>query len=402
MGRRRRTIDSTVATLLHLPPEICWLICDLVERKTLLQLSRVSRSFCDQAQRIIHHTVDLRSDPKALSSWCRAVSRNPKLGGYLRRLTLSSAQMSPDSDNAAKVARALQKCSNLKRLAVHTSLTIPSYLFAENATHTWVIDKGPFRLTHFSNTFFRNSFLHGFWNKQTEIQLLSLPLLVCGAGGKDKFPCHDDQLPNLVALDVTSTTQLPTTPRPLERIQIQTNQHQYHVERDLSLLSRFSTTLTTLNLCEIAVPSISSTIAIVAQAVPNLLHLGITEKLLLDYLKDNDVSGAVQESPRVALGRLRRLKTFVIYTYYIEILVDATNNRSYPLSDPKSVAELFMQISPHLEQVIVGGYVERVLVGRRRRSEETCKLTRSETTGEVSVELGAGYDFAGVGRFWNV
>ncbi|KAJ7050005.1 hypothetical protein C8F01DRAFT_718939 [Mycena amicta] len=396
MGRRRRTIDSTVATLLHLPPEICGLICDLVERKTLLQLSRVSRSFCDQAQRIIYHTVDLRSNAEALSSWCRAVSRNPKLGGYIRRLTVSSSELVAGSDDAAKVTRALKKCPNLKRLAVHADVR-RWRIYACNEIQTWIVGQGPFRLTHFSNSHFRNSFLHAFWNKQTGIQLLSLPLVVCGP--PEAFPCREDQLPNLVALEVASTDLLPTTARPLKRIQIRLNH--LHTPRELSRLSLFSATLTTLNLCDIALRSASITIATIARAVPNLVHLGITERLP-HYPEEKIAPCTVQESPGATLAHLNRLKTFVLYTYHIDIFVDARNNRNYSLSDPKAVAELFMEICPHLEEVIVGGYVERVVDEIPFMLEETCKLVRGENTRGVTVELGTGYDFAAVGRFWDV
>ncbi|KAJ7057746.1 hypothetical protein C8F01DRAFT_1086208 [Mycena amicta] len=390
---RRRTTESQAAThllpfestQLHLPPEICELICGLVDRETLLHLGKVSRVFHHQAQRDIYRTVDLLPGPsEALISWCRTVSRDPQLGVYLHSLTLCS----PTVGELERLACVLDNCPNLKRLAVHSTL---SYTEDRDTTHTWATEKAPFRLTHLSDSSGK-TFTPAFWNTQTEIRLLSLPL--GPSGERHVFPCREDQLPNLVALEVESTAALPTTPRPLERIQFLWSQR-----IDSRALGRFSATLTTLNLCDLHVASIASIISLVADAVPNLLHLGIAE--------DMDQQGVRSWPiyfPSTKLTRLTRLKSFVLHTYSDNVFC-ITPPTSHVMAlvaiGSQPVAEHAMEICPNLEEVIIGGYNQRQVDGKRVRMEETWKLTRVQTTRKVSLKYATGYDFDAVGRFWD-
>ncbi|KAF7311822.1 hypothetical protein MIND_00192700 [Mycena indigotica] len=363
--RRRQTAESAVATLLHLPPEICALICAVVEPKTLFALARVSRTFRDEAQRLIFQSVDLRDSGKALAGWCRAVSRNARLGGYVRRFTISSREVVAGSDDPARVARALKKCTGLQRLA------------------TWVIDHVSFRLTHFSNSHFRFAFLRQFFNRQTDIRVLSLPMMPVGLLD-GAFPCSDDQLPKLIALEVPSTDLLPTEPRPLQRIQLRLT-HQY-IPRDLTRLQLFAATLTSLSISEVAVISLEETFAAIAQAVPHLQHLALTENLV-PYFDESDEQfrrTEVQPAPRAALPRLRQLKTLVLY----------------PLLEPERVAELFLEIAPGLKTVTIGAYAGSPR-WRLVAAETTCTLTRGEGSAAHTVKIGNGYDFNAVSQFWD-
>nr|GAT47654.1 predicted protein [Mycena chlorophos] len=390
---RKRTRDYAVATLLDLPPELCAIICDLVDRYALRQLSRVSKSFRDQAQRLLFQDVDLRGKSSdGVSSWTRALTRNPKLGGHLRRLALGSDEISHAGDDAAKIARALQKCPNLKQLVVGSP-------FGDTMAdrHTWIIDQGTFRLTHFTNGHFSHSFLHSFWNKQTSIRMLSFLRAFDTYSG---FPCRDDQLPNLVALEVPTTKWLPTNPRPLQRIQIRIEKH--WAERDFARLGLFAATLTTVNLCQPSFYDVARTVEQIAEAVPNLRHLGLTERLpTADELRYRDFVFPLspQPAPRLEPPRLKCLETLVLYMYHIHHLVDQRHNRLHPMSEPASVAALFMEMAPQLTEVVVGAYEEDI---HGERHEKTYKVMRCRESGRLTEEFGFKYDFAAVSRFEDV
>ncbi|KAF7311828.1 hypothetical protein MIND_00193300 [Mycena indigotica] len=394
--RRRQTAESAMATLLHLPPEICALICAVVEPKTLFALARVSHTFRDEAQRLIFQSVDLRDGGKALAAWCRAVSRNARLGGYVRRFTISSREVVAGSDDPARVARALKKCTGLQRLAVHAPAE-----FGGDATQTWVIDHPSFRLTHFSNSHFRFAFLRQFFNRQTDIRVLSLPMMPMGLQD-GAFPCSEDQLPKLIALEVPSTDLLPTEPRPLQRIQLRLIRQ--YLSRDLTRLQLFAATLTSLSISEVAVISLEETFAAIAQAAPHLQHLALTENLV-PFFEENDERfqrTEVQPAPRAALPRLRQLKTLVLYTYHTTTLVDGLTNRNYPLLEPERVAELFLEIAPGLKSVTIGAYAGSPRSGWRFvAAETTCTLTRGEGSAAHTVKIGNGYDFNAVSQFWD-
>ncbi|KAJ7050006.1 hypothetical protein C8F01DRAFT_718983 [Mycena amicta] len=256
-------LHPSETTQLHPPPEICALICGLVDRETLLHLGKVSRVFHHQAQRGIYHTVDLRPGPsEAFISWCRAVSRDPQLGVYLHSLTLCA----PTVEESERLAHVLNNCPNLKRLAVLSRSSSKSYEEDHrDSCHTWATDKAPFRLTHLAD-YSGKTFMSAFWNTQTEIRLLSLP-----SREKQVFPCHEDQLPNLVALEVASTDGLPMTARPIERIQLR-----QHHPKNFEVFRRFSASLTTLNLCGLR-DIISTIMNLLCYELPNLLHLGIAQ-----------------------------------------------------------------------------------------------------------------------------
>ncbi|KAF7315979.1 hypothetical protein MIND_00114900 [Mycena indigotica] len=401
MGRRRRSATSKETNLLHLPPEICALIChsETTEPKTLLQLSRLSHSFRYEAQRLIYRVVDLRTSSKPLA-WARAVTHNPRLGTYVQRFTLSP---SPDLAVAAKIARALRNCPNIKRLAAQTAYWSPDYNCADDVTHTWIIDNAPFQLTHFSNSSLRNSFLHPFWNKQTEIQVLSLPLII-NSEGKRGFPCREDQLPKLIALDVASTNFLPATPRPLQRIQIGVTNPMPNAHQNLRALRRFAATLTVFNFSAVAI-ELMETISVVSQAAPNLQHLGLSEKLSRTGFDHSVISDFV---PCPLLQDMKHLRSFVLYTYTRRRLVlPANTSIGTPEGDhfvhANLNAEALLRVCPALDQVVVGTYVKKTVDDTVSYTEKTCKVTRvSGDPNRYLTQTGKGFDLAAMGRFWDI
>jgi hypothetical protein len=84
----------------------------------------------------------------------------------------------------------------------------------------------------------------------------------------------DSQLPNLIAVEIADDIRLGSfisgTTRPLQRIQMPSKMH-------ISSLSRYSASLTTLNILQPGPVSIEGIIQRVVAALPALVHLGISE-----------------------------------------------------------------------------------------------------------------------------
>ncbi|KAJ7249151.1 hypothetical protein B0H12DRAFT_1122911, partial [Mycena haematopus] len=199
---------------MQLPPEICAKICEDVGRKDLVTLCRTCRLFGDQAQRLIYRTVDLsHRTPHALRSWCSAVTRHSQLAERAHALSLGLPSDLPFSSDAANIARALSKCVNLKELSIHPEDSGPfgaRYESQMSSIQGWIITNCPFRLTKFSNSYFKISFMAQFWTPQSDIRILGIPTCT------KNFPIYDDQLPNLIALEIGDVRALPVD-RPLQR-----------------------------------------------------------------------------------------------------------------------------------------------------------------------------------------
>ncbi|KAF7315980.1 hypothetical protein MIND_00115000 [Mycena indigotica] len=383
--RQRRTIDSEVATLLHLPPEICALICSMVEFETLLKLCRVSHSFRNQTQRIVYRSVNLQRCSRAKRmTWFRSMSRNPQLGAYLHTLRIPPI----DLEEGQRLAFVLKKCPHLNVLDFQGLNVNNGY--SCDAIHTWVIDNMPFRLTHFTNSYFRSTFLTSFWKKQTGIKVLSLPLV--SSADRLVFPCHDGQLPNLIGLEVPNTLMLPTNSRPLQRIQLQGHLNARQTMFDLTVLARFSSTLTTLNLCLVAMPPFPSTLHTIAQAVPNLTYLGLADKVF---------PWSHQQFPRSELLALKRLKNLVILSHHTMVINDASNAQNYTFRDLRSMTQLFMDTCPSLEQTIIGRHGRVRDLAHGQLLDRTCRMQRVKETKELVVEMQGDVDFDVVAKFWD-
>ncbi|KAJ7466960.1 hypothetical protein FB451DRAFT_1560914 [Mycena latifolia] len=371
-----------MATLLQLPPEICAKICEDLERADLIRLCRISRLFRDQAQRLMYRTVDLRwCSPQALRSWCLAVT------------------------HAAKVTRALGKCLHLKELFIYSESSNILYP-SPNAIQGWIINKAPFRLTKFTNSYFKNSFISQFWSAQSDIQVLSIPCC------SESFPCYEDQLPNLIALEVASAPALPPD-RELQRIQLRLIRSIEHLAQ-LSALSRFSPTLTTLNILQRGVVnhqqiSTRDVFQIVAREVPGLLHFGITDGDEASHAPRSRRSAPesiiVEDSPVSALAKLTRLETFILHSKSILGFNDsALHHRTHKLENQAGLRAFGMAIMdacPALRRAIVGTRI----FGPRHTSllpeSSALKWTLTRTAGgEIRAEYGTTLDFEENSMFW--
>ncbi|KAJ6594612.1 hypothetical protein B0H19DRAFT_1056869 [Mycena capillaripes] len=342
------------------------MICEEVKRADLLILCLISRRFLDQIQHIIYRTVDLRCcGPRALKSWCLAVTRRPQLAERVHALWLTlSGDLSLSSD-AAKLARALSKCVNLKELTVHHAASsegggggfkfdsFQSWTtggFKSDSIQSWIINKCPFRLTKFSNSYFRNSFLSHFWSSQSDIRILSLPSC-------RNFPWDDIQLPNLIAVEVDICAL------PADR------------ELQLELITK------------------------VARELPALRHFGMTEVA-------ESHRQIVEHSPHAALAKFARLETLVLYTRSIAAFREVTPNLICELGTPgnmKTIGLAIMAGCPTLHQIALGAQIYPPLnvdVRYREGSELTCTLMRT-TDGEIQLQDGTRFDFQAVSMFWN-
>ncbi|KAJ7090888.1 hypothetical protein B0H15DRAFT_837229 [Mycena belliarum] len=416
MGRSRKLRVSTTATLLDLPPEICATICeDMEQRRDLRALCRISHLFRDQARRLLYRKVDLRErDLKALRSWCLAVTRNPQVAELVRVLSISlSCDLSLSSD-AAKVARALSSCLNLKELSIYTdkgSNAITSY--TKQSIQGWLLNTCPFRLTKFSNAYFRSTFIAPFWDAQTDLRVLALPSF----RDSESFPCYADQLPNLVALEVHSVAALPKD-RALQRIQF----HLYRSSalEELAVLGRYSPTLTTLNVVQSLYvetqPTTQAVLEHIVQAVPGLLHLGLTEA-------DSDLKPTVfftEATPVHTLAKFSTLQTFVLGSRSIVAFDDTALGCAYDLQSRDGLSAFgrtIMDACPALRQAIVGARIYArpgprsawALDPRRLdtrsgwdpKIESVCTLTRT-AAGEVESEDGDRFDFQSASMFWEL
>ncbi|KAJ7768566.1 hypothetical protein B0H14DRAFT_3895005 [Mycena olivaceomarginata] len=389
---------------MQLPPEICAKICEDVGRKDLVALCRTSRLFGDQAQRLIYRTVDLsHRTPRALRSWCLAVTRHSQLAERVHALSLGLPGDLSFSSDAEKIARALSKCVNLKELAIHHDNSGPFGALYESQMSSiqgWIITKCPFRLTKFSNSYFKNSFIAQFWTPQSEIRVLAIPTCT------NNFPVYNDQLPNLIALEIGEVRALPVD-RPLQRIQLRWGRYVAGNLDQLSALGRYSATLTTLNLLQTSVTQRISTRQIfetVARGLPGLLHLGITE--IGDSLTPSQVANRFSEdSPIGSLAKFTQLETFVIYCQTVTGFHDYILDRTYEFGDPLNL-QIFglaiMNACPTLRRAELGSHISPatdIWYPGSKKQELACTLTRS-SDGDVESVCATRFDFHAVAMFW--
>ncbi|KAJ7698774.1 hypothetical protein B0H14DRAFT_3036653 [Mycena olivaceomarginata] len=363
---------------LRLPPEICAKICQDVGRKDLVTLCRTSRMF--GAQWLIYHTVDLsHRTSRALHSWCLAVMRHSRLAERVHALSLGLSRDLSFSSDAEKIAHALSKCVNLKELAIHHDDSGPFGALYESQMSSiqgWIITKCPFRLTKFSNSYFKNSFLAQFWTPQSEIR--SLPV-----------------------------------DRPLQRIQLRWGRNVVGDLDQLSSLAKYSATLTTLNLLQTSFIQRISTRQIfdtVSQGLPGLLHLGITETG--EYTKANQILTPSQvadrfseDSPTGALAKFPQLETFVIYCQTISGFHDYELDRTYEfgyLPSLQTFGLAIMKAYPTLCRADIGSHISPatdVWYAGSKKRELACTVTRSPD-GDIESVCATQFDFHAVGMFW--
>ncbi|KAJ7197419.1 hypothetical protein GGX14DRAFT_471311 [Mycena pura] len=401
MDRRRKRQRTTM----NLPPEICAKICEELGQNDRVTLCRTSRLLGDQAQRLIYRTVDLRRcTARALRSWCLAVTRHSELAERVYALSLGLPHDLASSSDLGKIARALNRCLNIKELSIHPENSGPfGSQWEGSSIQGWLITKCPFRLTKFSHSYFKNAFLSEFWTPQSDIRVLAITCCI-------KFPCYDDQLPNLIALEVGDVRSLPSG-RALQRIQLRWSRYSAQRLPELSALGRYSATLVTLNLVQTKMTQQMSTFEIldmVVHGLPGLLHFGITE--FTEPMENMKIVDRFSEpSPLTALAKFTRLESFVIYTQTITGFEDYTLDHVYELDDHLSIhifGLAIMEACRTLRRADVGARIfpaspSGASYDYHPRKELTCTVTRASISGAVAFNYGTGFDFNAVAKFWD-
>ncbi|KAF8182159.1 hypothetical protein K438DRAFT_1975697 [Mycena galopus ATCC 62051] len=357
-----------------LPPEICSAICDELEESTgtLAHLCRTSRNFCYLAQRFLYRSVDLRGrDMRAMKSWARAVTRHTHLAERVHALALQLPEIQTlDILDTTKIGRALHRCVNLKELRL--SADSDSLVH-----HGWIMDDYPFRLEKFQGLIGLGDSTY-FWKTQTQIRVLSLPRLAI-------LPSFENQLLDVIALGTPYLNDLPA--RPLQRIET-------WFQWDFSPLAQYSQTLTTLNIrgkCFHRGFFISRTLAAIADSLPALVHLGMTELEKESAYLDGMVPAARVRVPE----RFRKLETFVLQVRNIKcFLFDPSSSFDMTLADDvEALGVAIMKACPTLLRFAVGAEV-------KLGEELTCVLTRS--SGGIRTEAGTTFQaLERLSMFWD-
>jgi hypothetical protein len=120
----------------HVPIEICALTFQHITSKAeLSNLCMVSRAFRHEAQRILYHTVRLPNDYRRIVSWCRLITKNPRLAMHVFALYLPAtcehrprfkADLAPQLQALRRVVeRALSSLSKLAELHIYDSYGMP-------------------------------------------------------------------------------------------------------------------------------------------------------------------------------------------------------------------------------------------------------------------------------------
>ncbi|KAF7322121.1 hypothetical protein MKEN_00735900 [Mycena kentingensis (nom. inval.)] len=383
-----------------LPPEVCGIICGLVDTQSLIALATVSRPFRHEAQRAIFHTVDLVSlGADAAREWRLAIRKNPRLSPGV---TSVSFWMPPLSD-AQVMTGALKKCKNIKRLAIWDTRA--------DSTHTWIAE-GPFRLRVFVNAALQLTPSSPFWKQQKHVRVLSFPL-PADKYTKEKFPCRADQLPDLVAVDVVDLRMLPPAPRALERIQL--NAKLGYITKGLRVteLARFAYTLTHLNMTGVVFKQLREILTIFLRAVPRLVHLGMSEPIEKwdpYYLPVEGQRTGAEHLPLDTLKSFEHLHSLVLYTFQTREFIlprigDDPEHPTSSLADPTSVARMLMDDVPQLRTVTIASSMQNEKEGWSRmhppeRTVRTCTMRRMPEGGFYTDTDGQ-YCFDAVGRFWD-
>ncbi|KAK7062227.1 hypothetical protein R3P38DRAFT_691448 [Favolaschia claudopus] len=303
-GSRRPQLKHTrTSRRFFLPPEICAIICDMVaDKHDLLSLCRISSAFRSQAERLIYRSVDLRETDGdsmwRLKLWTEAASKHAYLAEYVHSLILQ-LPISFEPSLASKLTRALAQSVYLKELRILGPREGSRYNFFQGS----IINKCSFRLTKFENRYFDDKLILEFWRNQTEILLLNTDRDICA------LDPESDLLPNLIAVNLKTNNvgDLPAG-RALQRVEISTMAH-------ISPLKQYEASLSTLNLRQthwqyqwLRQPqelALDALVRAVADIVPNLLHLGISDEQKHLSLHHSGIS-------KSSLQRLNKLESFIL------------------------------------------------------------------------------------------
>ena len=258
-----------------LPAEICGMICQdpQLTRRDLRVLCAVSRTFRDEAERILRTVVRL-PNLRLILSWSRSLVRRPHLALPVRSLSLTFP--SPTSFYPAeliKVHRSLRACSNLQTLEVLNDGKVlhDEKTDSRGSCQGWVLEGHSFRLSKFTNTYFDQFYLFRFLDQQSDIHTLVSPTW------KAENVPHSI-LPNLCTIHVSSNAlgQLASwsseRKRPIAHVQydLSHSSSEYHQISTFVALGRFRETLTNLSLRRCGGLSLTATMATVAVQLPGL------------------------------------------------------------------------------------------------------------------------------------
>ncbi|KAJ6553238.1 hypothetical protein B0H19DRAFT_1236282 [Mycena capillaripes] len=376
------------------PPEIVleifsWVLLD-GRRDILYVFCRVSHFYGASAQRRLYHTVDLCGcNMRKIRSWCLAVTRHDDLAQRVHALSLS-LPYNLDSSDIGKIGCALNRCVNLKELRMLNqppNRNGPQPFSHSNASKEWrLIDKRPFRLTKFANTYFEHKWSTSFWKMQPEIRLLSIP-------DSSTFPyTNSGGLGNLVALEARPQCIGPAGA--LQHVLIHLHDGNKDFGRDLHALEslrRHAETLHTVSIVRHRVKNISTCEIVkkIAHLLPNLRHFNITERwenvnarpspYNAPHLTQIQPAGIVREEDSVihTMAQLTAIESFVLQVRSVKN-VHFKGESSSGGFDMGSSDDLFgvgleiMERCSTLMRVEIGA---DVLEG----GERTCVLTRDES-----------------------
>jgi len=251
-----------------LPAELCGIICrdSQLTRRDLRVLCAVSRTFRDEAERLLYVTVRLLNF-RLVRSWSISLVRRPHLALRVRSLSLT---MPPSSSlypaDLSKIHKSLRACSNLQALEVLND----GITYEGDSVQSWILEGHSFRLSKFANTYFHPIRLFRFLAQQSDIRILVLRT-------SDAADIPYTILPNLNTIDVSANVLRRFVSgywegkRPIAHIQ-------YHLSRSSEsdhistfvVLSRFRETLTSLSLHRHGGFDIAIVMATVAVQLPEL------------------------------------------------------------------------------------------------------------------------------------
>ncbi|KAF7305728.1 F-box domain-containing protein [Mycena chlorophos] len=324
-------------------------------------------------------------------------------------------EMAPDAD---RFLRALRKCTKVTDYRLTKVSGEAPYNCGLDCQ--WLLSEGRFRLTTLRNAYLTDSELTPVLaRQQSNIRILDLPALRLGSNWHS-FPVPAAGLPHLIALGLDGTTAprfLPAARR-LRRMQLYGD---FDVDLDheyLTVLGRFSDSLTTLSLVHFKLTRLAKSFAPLAEFLPHLVHLALN-----DVSKKADLAGNIWPRYMVTqrdgsaqpilegIHLFHRLETLVLYTYHATPRVFRDYSSDAPTLTPsmRAFGSSLLARNPHLRQVHLGVFdlalAPKVLspaeIHRTRVCEVTCSLRRGNTAGKILVEDGIGFEFDRVSGFWD-
>lgn len=260
--------------MVSLSPELCGRIAYFTgsnNLRDLRALNLVSKAFQKGAEPRLYRTLHFR-DPRRAILACRSIVNNPRLGphvhcfGFQQDDRLRNVPVNLGRDFWGLIQGALVTMSNLEIL----------HLLDASFSNSWLLDfpTTPFLLKHLDIRFSWDKHIVSFIDSQKELRILHAydpgdePII------SSILP---ESAPDLRVFDGSMTVglQFVTRPNKLARVQLFVDGMG---DTPLDQLSRFrhmSKTLRTLNFMEVPAHLSLPILRIVAEAYPNLEHLGV-------------------------------------------------------------------------------------------------------------------------------